>query len=170
MSTKLKKSADGRLFVVHECPHCGANLRNKAEDIGQPGRCKSCSAPITIPGQDLYQAYLQTLEPAPEPPSAPKLNLGISDDDESLDTAPARPPRIVTQSRTRPQSSRIVTLDDERDAAESYERYTPGGDDFLKLTAVPGETVMMRFGPATAAVVGLQVSDWVRMLWAAVAS
>ena len=26
MSTKLKKSADGRLFVVHECPHCGAKV------------------------------------------------------------------------------------------------------------------------------------------------
>lgn len=157
MSTKLKKSADGRLFVVHECPHCGANLRNKAEDIGQPSRCKTCSAPITVPGQDLYQAYLKSLEPAPESPSAPVLNLGISDEDESLDTAPARPPRIVTQSKPRSQSSRIVTLDDERDAAESYDRYAPASDDYLKLTAVPGETVLMRFGPATAAVVGLQV-------------
>lgn len=157
MSTKLKKSADGRLFVVHECPHCGANLRNKAEDIGQPSHCKTCDTAITIPGQDLYQAYLKALEPAPEPPSAPSLNLGLAADDEGPDTAPVRPPRIVSQPRPRSQSSRIVTLDDERDAADSYDRFGPASDDYLKLTAVPGETVMMRFGPATAAVVGLQV-------------
>jgi DNA-directed RNA polymerase subunit RPC12/RpoP len=163
MPTKLKKSADGRLFVVYECPDCGADLRSKAEDIGQSNRCKSCGGHLTIPGNDLYQAYLKSIEPSqqtPGPPpsvSSPGLNLGIGDDFESFDAPAPRPTRAPSQPRPRPKPPRIVTLDNERDSIEDDDQYGHSDRDYLSLTTVAGESITLRFGPATAAVVGLQV-------------
>lgn len=169
MPTKLKKSADGRLFVSYECPDCGANLRNRAEEIGRPGRCKYCEASHTIPGLDLYQAYLESqsasreernVRGAPPPrdqaPSRP-LRLGIEDELDNIDPPPARIPRATSQTRSRSGESRLVTLDDERDATRVSNRYDSSEDDYVRMTALPGEKVRLRFGPATAAVVGLQV-------------
>lgn len=163
MPTRLKKSADGRLFVSYECPDCGSHLRNRAEEIGNQQRCKHCGGNHSIPGRELYQAYLisqQSSRAEPHPVDdqpVPSLRLGLEDSLESIQKPQYRQSRATAEPQPRSAGSRIVTLDDERDASRNSDRYDSENGDYFSMTALPGEQVRLRFGPATSAIVGLQI-------------
>ena len=158
MATKLKKSADGRLFVVYECPHCQGNLRSLAELIGNPTRCKSCGGNHTIPGDELYRTYLKAVQPEPEPFRAPPLRLDIDSDDRlpgpSSRIEPARAKRKTVEYDADPP-------DEPSFRSPRNSRYPdavqPVFDDYVAMTSHPGEQIRLQFGPSTAAVLALQI-------------
>lgn len=158
---KLKKNASGVLFITYECPHCHCALKNKAEEIGRPHTCRDCGGQFPIPGKEIYQNY-----------------LAAQTSRQQTDGAQAQPePKPARQSAARPNrnqpepSFEPLQLQDEFSGGDyRYSRVSTSHlgsgrsgnnsnafDDYVDLTLKKGETILMQFGPAAAAVLALQI-------------
>ncbi len=163
MPMKLRKNAKGELFIAFDCPHCQAELKNRVEQIGSFERCSYCSGKFTIPGDEVYRAYLETQsqrrleqsrpaqaepqrQPEPEPVFRPRRD-------------PSRSPEVETRSGA-------VAIDlDHRDLDHGIKDQGYIADDYISMTLNPGEKVLMQFGPATAAIVALQIITGIMVIF-----
>lgn len=161
MATKLKKSADGRLFVVHDCPHCTIQIRHRIEEIGQSDRCKECGGHLSVPGQDLYQAYLRTQSTSPAPSeSISPLKLDLSNPapffadtvkTSGISAKRNRPGRESSSAFTSPSGT--YSAGPSFDHSQSDEAF----DDYIAMTTHDNERIVLQFGPSETAVLTLQI-------------
>lgn len=163
---KLRKNAKGELFIAFDCPHCQAELKNRVEQIGMFERCSFCSGKFTIPGDEVYRAYLETqskrrLEQARPAPAKTQ----IQPDPEPVHR-PRRDPSRVQRSPEVETRSGAVAIDlDHSDLHQSIKDQGYIADDYISTTLNPGEKVLMQFGPATAALVALQIITGIMVLF-----
>ena len=163
MPMKLRKNAKGELFIAFDCPHCQAELKNRVEQIGSFERCAYCSGKFTVPGDEVYRAYLETqskrrleqsrpvpvepqIQPEPEPVYRPRRD-------------PSRAPEVE------PRSSAVPIDLDHSDFNPGVKDQRSIADDYISMTLNPGEKVLMQFGPATAAIVALQIVTGIMVLF-----
>jgi hypothetical protein len=160
MAMKLKKNAAGELFITFECPHCQAGLKNRAEQIGSMQRCTDCGGRFTVPGDEIYRAYLEG-QGGGQPPqreAPPARPQPIQIDPEPVSRPRQAEPRRPEPVEARPRRSRYQD-DLDFDAPYSGSSTSAPGfaDDYISMTLRTGEKAVLQFGPATAAVLTLQV-------------
>ena len=162
MPMKLKKNASGELFITFDCPHCQAALKNRAVEIGTMDRCNACGGRFTVPGEEIYRAYMEgqggAQQPQRETPSARPLPI-------QLEPEPVSRPRQADQRRPEPppaqprqRASRYqndLEFDEPSYSSAAGRAYV--ADDYISMTLREGEKTVLQFGPATAAVLALQV-------------
>lgn len=163
MPMKLKKNAVGELFITFDCPHCQAALKNKAVEIGTMQRCTDCGGRFTVPGDEIYRAYLEA-QGGYQPPAREATTTRPQP--IQIDPEPAtRPRQPEPRSRTEPQPvenrERRSRYQNDLDFDEPRSSYNSNpssfSDDYIAMTLRQGEKAILQFGPSTAAVLTLQL-------------
>ncbi|MFM1802083.1 MAG: Bacterial domain [Planctomycetota bacterium] len=162
---KLKKNSSGVLFITYDCPSCQTALKNRAEQIGESTKCRECGSQFSIPGTEIYQSYLaaqsQKERPASQSPKKvqpeARSSRRLSTPNPNLEhrESVSDPLRIDVDQSYDPYSTR--TFSSSRSDTGSPQGYSDGFDSYISMTLSDDERILIQFGPASAAVLALQI-------------